>query len=68
MIFVSKRCLNIIIENVQFSFVSFGGLKLDRPVSAVWFDSNTVGMTTVRHYMYLTKFCELLACHCLMRF
>ena len=28
------------------------------------FDSNAVEMTTAKHYMYLTKFCELLACQC----
>ena len=28
-------------------------------MSAVWFDSNTVEMTTAEHYMYLTK---LVAC------
>ena len=28
----------------------------------MWFDSNAVEMTTVKHCMYLTKFCELLAC------
>ena len=32
-------------------------------MSAVWFDSNTVEMTTVEHCMYLRKFCEL-ACQC----
>ena len=30
----------------------------------MWFDWNTVEMTTAEHYMYLTKFCELLACQC----
>ena len=32
-----------------------------------WFHSKamkTVEMTTTKHYMYLTKFCELLACQC----
>ena len=34
--------------------------KLGRPVSAVWFDSNAVEMTTTKHCMYLTKFCEFI--------
>ena len=31
-------------------------------MSGVWFDSSAVKMTAAEHYMYLTKFCELLAC------
>ena len=33
-------------------------------MSAVWFDLNAVEMTTPEHYIYLTKFGELLACQC----
>ena len=38
------------------------GSRLGRPVSAAWFDSNAVEMTTAEHYMYLMRFCGLLAC------
>ena len=31
-------------------------------MSAMWFDSNAPEMTTAEHCMYLTKFCELIAC------
>ena len=34
-------------------------------LSAVWFDSNAVEMTTAKHCMYLTTFCELLAYQCM---
>ena len=30
-------------------------------MTAVWFDSNAVEMTTAQHYMYLMKFRELVA-------
>ena len=51
-------------ENVAFLLVRLRDHKLGRPVSAMWFDSNAVEMTTAEHYMYLMKFCELLACQC----
>ena len=60
----NKYDLNYIrVRMLRFDLVSLRGLKLGRPVSAVWFDSNAIEMTTPEHYMYLTKFCELLACH-----
>ena len=49
-------------RKLRFDLVSWRGLKLGRPVSAVRFDSNAVEMTTAEHYMYLTKLCELLEC------
>ena len=53
---------NMINENVRFWLVRLRGLKLGRPVSVVWFDSNAMEMTTAEHYIHLTKFCVLLAC------
>ena len=32
--------------------------------SALWFNSNAIEMTPAEHYMYVTKFCQLLACQC----
>ena len=34
-------------------------------MSAAWFDSNALEMTTAEYCMYLTNFCELLACQCM---
>ena len=34
-------------------------------MSAMWFDSNLLEMTTAEHCMYLSKFCELLVCWCM---
>ena len=31
-------------------------------MSALWFDLNALELTTAEHYIYLTKFRELLAC------
>ena len=36
-------------ENVAFWLVRLRGQTLGRPVSAVWFDSNAVEMTTAEH-------------------
>ena len=36
-------------ESVTFELVRLRGQKLDRPVSAVWFDSNAVEMVTAEH-------------------
>ena len=44
--------------------VRLRGLKLGKPLPVVRFDSNAAEMTKAKHYMYLTKFCELLACQC----
>ena len=40
--------------------VRLRGQQLGRPVSAVWFDSNAVEMTTAEHFMYLMKFLSCL--------
>ena len=40
------------------------GTKLGGPISAVWLHSEAVEMITAEHYMYLTKFCELLSFQC----
>ena len=39
--------------------------NLCRLMSAMWFNSNALEVTTAEHCMYLTKFCELLVCSCM---
>ena len=59
---ISISFWNIMNENVALSLISSRGKKLCRLMSAMWFDSNALEMTTAEHFMYLTKFCELHVC------
>ena len=34
-------------------------------MSAMWFDSNALEMTTAEHCIYLTEFCEWIVCWCM---
>ena len=46
---------------LRFKLIRLRGLKLGRPVSAVWFDSNAAEIATAEQDMY---FSELLVCQC----